>query len=315
MNHGEGGEDVEGLQLSAAEKKTVVVGSGSVPSGKTVAEPVKAFGKLLSERRVQPETIEQAVSWIWCPVRGIECKDLGDNFFLFTFGQVAGKRRALEEGPWMISRELLIVADFDGSKTLDEIIFSFIPIWVRVANLPMGLMNRSTAVAIRNEVGEFMEMESDENECAAGRYIRLKVRLDIRKPLMRGVTISRDEGEDGRWCPLSYEYLPDFCYCCGIIGHTDRFCHMKLGKEEAQPFGRELRFIPPKRRLVGVGGRVGDDRPGFLGVGGRSGLWNGSFGSGSRSGGGALEAMRPAGEIRRRSFLGEGRKRGRMLGR
>ena len=54
----------------------------------------------------------------------------------------------------MVSKELLVVADFDGSKTLDEIVFSFIPIRVRVANLPMGLMNRSTAKAIEDKVGE-----------------------------------------------------------------------------------------------------------------------------------------------------------------
>lgn len=34
----------------------------------------------------------------------------------------------MEEGPWMVSKELLVVADFDGSKTLDEIEFSFIQI-------------------------------------------------------------------------------------------------------------------------------------------------------------------------------------------
>lgn len=122
------------------------------------------------------------------------------------------------------------------------------------------------------------------------------------------------EGDEGRWCPMSYEYLLDFCYCCGIIGHTDRFCHRKLGKEEALPFGRELRFIPPKRSPGDDGGKGGDDRARLLGVRGRFGLRNGSFGSGSWSGGGALGAMHQAGESRRSSFLGVGRKRGRMLG-
>lgn len=119
-------------------------------------------------------------------MKGIDCKDLGDNFFLFTFGQAAGKQKALEEGPWMVSHELLVVANFDGSKTLDEIEFASIPIWVRVANLPMGLMNRSTAQAIGDEVGKFLEMEdeAEPDEIVAGRVLRLKVRLDIHKPLM-----------------------------------------------------------------------------------------------------------------------------------
>jgi hypothetical protein len=74
----------------------------------------------------------------------------------------------------------------------------------------------------------------------------VKVRLDIKKPLMRGVTL--DMGEDGReemkWCPLVYEYLPDFCYTCGLIGHTDRICEVQLEKGAVQQFSMALRFIP-----------------------------------------------------------------------
>ena len=215
-----------GLQLSTAERKKVQIGLGSSMSGMSGIAPQKAFGKLLSDRRIHLEVIEQAVGWIWCPVKGIECKDLGDNFFLFTFGQAAGKQKALEEGPWMVSHELLVVAIFDGSKTLDEIEFASIPIWVRVANLPMGLMNRSTAQAIGDEVGKFLEMEdeAEPDEIVVGHVLRLKVRLDIHKPLMRGVTVSLGDGYADRWCPLSYEFLPKFCYCCGIIGHIDRTC-------------------------------------------------------------------------------------------
>ena len=187
------------LQLLEAEKKSVRIRSGSELKGKRDDAPLKAFGKLLSERNIRPEVIEQALGWIWCPVRRIECKDLGDNFFLLTFGQAAGKRKAMEEGPWTVSKELMVVADFDGSKTLDKIDFSFIPIWVRVVNLPMGLMNKLTARVIGDEVGEYMEMEAD--DIVAGRFLRLKVRLDIRKPLMRGVTILLEEGGGGSVVP------------------------------------------------------------------------------------------------------------------
>lgn len=96
------------LQLSEVEKKVVRIGSGAKPKERMGANPLKAFEMLLSERSVLPEAIDQAVGWIWFPVRGIECNDLGDNFFLFTFGQAAGKRKALEEGPCMVSKELLV---------------------------------------------------------------------------------------------------------------------------------------------------------------------------------------------------------------
>jgi hypothetical protein len=42
-----------------------------------------------------------------------------------------GKRKAMEDGPWMVGRELrdLVVAmEYDASKTLEEIEFISIPI-------------------------------------------------------------------------------------------------------------------------------------------------------------------------------------------
>jgi hypothetical protein len=87
---------------------------------------------LFSERSVRSEVIEKSVGWIWCPARGISCKDLGDNVFLISFNQASGLRRALEDGPWMISKELLVVTEYDEAKSVDELDFSFVPIWMRV---------------------------------------------------------------------------------------------------------------------------------------------------------------------------------------
>lgn len=73
----------------------------------------------------------------------MECKDLGDNRFLLTFLQGSGKRRALEDGPWMFGKDLVVVAEFDGSKTIDEVEFNLIPIWIRILKMPLGLMNKA----------------------------------------------------------------------------------------------------------------------------------------------------------------------------
>lgn len=35
-------------------------------------------------------------------------------------------------------RDLLVVVDFGSTKKLDELEFNFIPVWIRVLDLPMG---------------------------------------------------------------------------------------------------------------------------------------------------------------------------------
>jgi hypothetical protein len=49
------------------------------------SKDLPAVGKVLTERAIKVE----ALGWIWCPRDGMECKDLGNNHFLFTFSQVS----------------------------------------------------------------------------------------------------------------------------------------------------------------------------------------------------------------------------------
>ena len=60
---------------------------------------------------------------------------------------------------------------------------------------PMGLMTRSVGEEIREMIGGVIAIDVDEDEVAIGEFLRIKVYLDIRKPLMRGVM--RDLGDCG----------------------------------------------------------------------------------------------------------------------
>jgi hypothetical protein len=51
-----------------------------------------------------------------------------------------------------------------------------------------------------------------------------------------------------------YEFLPNFCYTCGIIGHADKVCDIKLKEDEVQQYSWSLRLIPEKRRWKEGGG-------------------------------------------------------------
>jgi hypothetical protein len=88
----------------------------------------QALGKVMAKKLVNAEGLAQALGRMWCPIKGIKCKDLGDNRFLFTFLQPAGKRRALEDCPWMFGKDLVVLVDFDDNKTPEEMEFAYIPI-------------------------------------------------------------------------------------------------------------------------------------------------------------------------------------------
>ncbi|RLN23702.1 hypothetical protein C2845_PM07G09910 [Panicum miliaceum] len=190
-------DGVEGLmrnlQLSVVEKKGLRIGS----KGKATeanGDQVQALGKVSSEKLIHAEMVEQALGRVWCPIKGIECRSLGENKFLIIFLQESGKRKALDEGSWMISKDLLVAADVDRRKALDEIEFVLVPIWIQIMNLPIGLMNNDTGMTIGQEVGELMMMDLEDGDVPICCFLRVRVRLDIRKLLMRGVTVEDGEG-------------------------------------------------------------------------------------------------------------------------
>ena len=106
---------------------------------------------------------------------------------------------------------------------------------------------------IGDEIGEFLELESEGEGPVAGRFLRLKIRLDKRKTLRRGIMMGMGADKEDRWCPIAYEFLPEFCYVCGLIGHVDRMCRKRLGPGEKAPFSKKLRYIPLKWRIGGDG--------------------------------------------------------------
>lgn len=191
----------------------------------------------------------------------------------------------------MLSNDLLVMAEFDGSKTLEEIYFSFIPIWIWVTKLPLGLMSREAGEVIGDEIGEFMEVDVGEDGMVTGSVPWVKIRLDIWKPLMHGVMVQTEEEGPDRWCSVMYEYLSDFCYVCGIIGHTERACFIKLKKGEVAQFGKDLRFRPARKWNDGGNSRESEMAGG--GARGR-GAYSGRWGSDGGSSGGLSRSDVPS---------------------
>jgi hypothetical protein len=77
--------------------------------------------------------------------------------------------------------------------------FNHIPIWIRVSGLPLGLMNKEVAEIIGEDIGQFLDVDVEENGTVAGRYLRLKVWINIRQPLRPGITVEiEEEGEEKR---------------------------------------------------------------------------------------------------------------------
>ncbi|KAM0827328.1 hypothetical protein ACQ4PT_068268 [Festuca glaucescens] len=257
------------MRLSEAEKKGVKVGGGL--KGKAKAAEPQVVGKLMSEKLAAAEYLKRALGGIWCPMNGTTCKELGDNRFMFTFSQASGKSKALHEGPWMFNHELLVLVDYDPRKTLDEYQFNKVPCWIRVMQMPFGLMNRDTAEAIGAEFGGLLDAETEEDGTAAGKFLRIKVTLDIRVPLRHGIKLFVEEEEDAGEQGVDDEAVEAGDTVVDEDGNQKDYCQTRDRKSKKFEFGPEL-----------IARKSGEDR-GRASPGGFGGNWGGA-GSGSKSG-------------------------------
>lgn len=84
--------------------------------------------------------------------------------------------------------------------------------------------------------------------------MRLRVLINVRKPLKRTKKIRKPGGE-AKEVAFKYERLGHFCYLCGMLGHIDDYCELLFSMKEdngEQRWGPELRAEP--RNVVASSG-------------------------------------------------------------
>ncbi|KAF4383931.1 hypothetical protein G4B88_016364 [Cannabis sativa] len=80
-------------------------------------------------------------------------------------------------------------------------------------------------------------------------YLRVRVTVNIDIPLKRRMKLKKTGGE-WFYANFKYEFVPTFCFICGIIGHSENFCHKLFDTPEEElvkPYGNFMR-APPRRK-------------------------------------------------------------------
>ncbi|KAL5839139.1 hypothetical protein ACOSQ4_011747 [Xanthoceras sorbifolium] len=57
-----------------------------------------------------------------------------------------------------------------------------------------------------------------------GKFLRIRVNIDISKPLKRGIRVSLNESEESIMLLIRYERLLEYCFGCGMVGHHVHDC-------------------------------------------------------------------------------------------
>ncbi|XP_041009439.1 uncharacterized protein LOC121253498 [Juglans microcarpa x Juglans regia] len=146
-------------------------------------------GKVCVDRVISKSVIMSIMSKIWCLSKPTVFQVVGKNCFVVVFNNHADKLKVEGGRPWLFDNNLFILKAFEGDLHPGKILFDCESMSVQLHNLPLARMNRDTGERIGRSIGRVLEVDVDEKESGWGQFLRVKVEIDLKKPLARGRTI------------------------------------------------------------------------------------------------------------------------------
>ncbi|MBA0818356.1 hypothetical protein Gohar_028040, partial [Gossypium harknessii] len=103
--------------------------------------------------------------------------------------------RVIKNGPWNFNSHLLILHRLQQGEDPLSVLLHWVDFWILIYDLPLGFMADAVAHRLGNFIGEFIEYDSAAVQLGYKRIMRVKVKVDVRKPLKRKKRIALKNGE------------------------------------------------------------------------------------------------------------------------
>lgn len=130
----------------------------------------------------------------------------------------------------------ILLTDMVKAQKPSDLEFFALPLWARIYDIPFrGRCNESNARMMGIKLGSIWKWISrivwewkNPDSLGMEKSLRIRVRLDVRRPLKKHVSIKIRGGEICT-CPVKYEKLPMICFYCRKLGHGTNDCKDVFG--------------------------------------------------------------------------------------
>ncbi|XP_031096904.1 uncharacterized protein LOC116001154 [Ipomoea triloba] len=214
-----------------------------------------AVGRLVTAKNVRFSYFQDTMASIWQPAMGVTMRQLDSKRYLIRFYHEGDLNRVLNDGPWTYEQCLLVMRKLLPPAEPETVQLNEAEFWVQIHSLPVGFRSDVVIKAIGSFLGSWVKSDDKNFDGSMRTFYRIRVTLDITKPLKKQMKLKRDNGE---WSVVDFRYerLPTFCFLCGIIGHGDKVCVKALhgiGTSGDKPYGSYLRV--GSRRMAPTAGQ------------------------------------------------------------
>ncbi|KAF4396605.1 hypothetical protein G4B88_028919 [Cannabis sativa] len=206
--HPAGALDSMGAMLASGFKKMSISLEANAELGQDVVER-SVVVKMVSRRRIFLGLLRSVLASKWRLARGWKLEEVEPNIFIMRFSKRHEAEMAVLNAPWCICDGFMVVKAMPADESM---------------TIPPRFWTRKNALAVAGRIGKNAIIERMwKNGFPAHEYIRMRVNVQLKVPLLVGLFLPMEEGVS-LWCYFKYENLPIVCYKCGIIGHDQKMC-------------------------------------------------------------------------------------------
>jgi hypothetical protein len=239
------------LRLTATEAAAVVLDDGVEEI--SVHSSWMLVGKVLSPSTLHISTIAAVLRSAWGNPRGLLMNPAGVNLFVAEFKSKADMDRVLDGPPWVVGKHGVLLQGFDVDLKPQDMIFNKLKVWVRIFNLPFGYMQKKWGAMIAQPLCVARcvpKVDCDATGRCWGSYMRVRIEVDVGKPLRRGVTVFSQRRNAMDWFDIQYENLPHYYHSCGVLGHSSVECKNpgKRDEEGKLPYSANRLCAPSDKK-------------------------------------------------------------------
>ena len=221
-------------------------GSGLRLTIDEAAPELTLAAKCLTKRALNIEAIANTFNPLWRSKNRFKVTKEDYHIVLFTFDNEE-MEKILSTEPWSFDKHLMILQRYEKDIDLCDMNFNMVNFWIQVHDIPVRFRTQKVAEKIYEAIGTMSRPEGN-IEVEGDGFVRVRVMVDISKPLCPGRVISLESGRE-LWVSFKYECLPNLCYWCGCLTHTNRDCDLWIESEgtlqpKSQQYGPSIHALP-----------------------------------------------------------------------
>ncbi|OMP13551.1 hypothetical protein COLO4_01438 [Corchorus olitorius] len=171
-------------------------------------------------RKFSTHTLQRHINREWRLRGGANVLGREGNTYLIELTEDIDRNYAVQESPWLLDGAMLVTVPWRPNTGLRNVEIRHTHMWVQLWGMPLEYFQEEIARSLAAVIGPVERVDWDNRNI---RFIRVRVLVDLTRPLIPSCSMVRDDGVRER-IRFRYERVAKFCKHCGFIGHTHPHC-------------------------------------------------------------------------------------------